>query len=785
MWTALYDMLLEWIDPANRFLHTAETELAYTDEDVAGVQMNAYADDLGTITSGPHAAEMQTLQATWLSAFCAFTGLVMHPKKIKPTIVGPIPAEHPTHLRVYDHAWQAIDVEVLPTLATYKYLGVHLDLRNTSHDSFAAVLSDATTRLAHLLQQPASPMAKIDYIRFKIMPIILYTAVCSNWTLKQYRKLDAPFTATYRKILCTPAKAPTAMFYLPQTMAGIGLPRVSDRAQIMKWESFLRCTAVYNDPEASVNAFLGRTPQPAINPEEHMQTLRCPPATQWPRQPLTARSLIEWAGESGLMLALRVSRSTSEQLYELGNHNTIQEKAEFLELVPDQQHGSGPTQFMPLRLFATDGSYTAIPEDMSDIITSESLLRDRGKGAGGIVFVPRDRSATVVGFRITSRNPEPGMNAFTWELLTQTVALQMITHQPTYLPGLSDCTSAIARTNLALRSYINPLAHTRGGLWASGAHVFTNHRYPRKFTHVKAHPERDPERLANPTIRDKAIFMADAVAGQSKQRLGKCDLPVEVHDLVLEDIMNEIIPLRQWHFRIDDEHQVPVLNDIIDYQHRVLLKNMTTSRDRYNDEGRWTSTALSFASTIHPPKDKSFWAATRRALIVFDWIGHGRNRAKTCALHPDQKAAAARCHHCGQEDHQAHCMLSCPHQKFIPIRRTAKIKQHAVAAKLREKYKDPGIQSFIQQICYASWCESPHLSRIWLGTWSMHTLQQLIGQPMDAPLTITNRYRHIAIARDLTEPLLHAYDKMIHINITTSLTLTQLHEPLPLLDTLL
>jgi hypothetical protein len=80
-----------------------------------------------------------------------------------------------------------------------------------------------------------------------------------------------------------------------------------------------------------------------------------------------------------------------------------------------------------------------------------------------------------------SAKPEPGMNAFTWELLTQAIALNMVKHQCAELPGYSDCTSAITRTNQALRSFVNPLAHTRGGLWASAAHVFSNYRSPRRF----------------------------------------------------------------------------------------------------------------------------------------------------------------------------------------------------------------------------------------------------------------------------------------------------------------
>jgi hypothetical protein len=78
MWTSLYDILLEWIDPANRNLHKAEVDLDYDQDDIEFTQIIAYADDLATVIGGPSAEYMQQLQATRLSAFSAFTGLVMH-----------------------------------------------------------------------------------------------------------------------------------------------------------------------------------------------------------------------------------------------------------------------------------------------------------------------------------------------------------------------------------------------------------------------------------------------------------------------------------------------------------------------------------------------------------------------------------------------------------------------------------------------------------------------------------------------------------------------------------
>jgi hypothetical protein len=797
MWIALYDILLEWIDPANRFLHTSETQLSYSNEDIEKTKMSAYADDLCTITGGPNGAYMQTLQAKWLSAFCAFTGLELHPKKIKPTIVGPVRKHHLKHLKVYNHQWELINCPILPELETYKYLGVQLDLRNKPLQSFHRLLETATTSLSHLMNQVASPTIKIDYIRFKIIPIVLYTAVCSNWTLAQYRKLDVPFSQNYRKILCLPEKSPTALLYLPQSMAGIGLPKVSDLAQIRKWEWFQRCSAVNGNPGASIESMLNRVPaQPQLNPEDPVRLLPCPAADQWTKWPLTARSLLEWAGESGLQLAQREVETSEEEIHNRNNQDTITELAQLLDFWPDPRRATTTEDLTPLRLFATDGSYKAEPDNAAEILTSESIIRDKGKGAGGIVFFPHNTYTPVHGVQITSNQPEPGMNAFTWELLTQVIAIQMTQYQPHYLPGFSDCTSAITRSNLALRSFINPLAHTRGGLWASAAHVHANCDLPRRFTHIKAHPERDPKRKDNPTIKDIAIYMADAVAGQLptaaahlpngllRLKLGKTKLKTTLHSLKLENVMNEIIPLHQWHFRTADENKTPVLNDLRDYQDRASLKAMTETRDTNNNEQRWTSTALSFASKIHPPKDPSFWAAARRALIIYDWVGHGRNRGKQCNLHPAQRTQVEKCPHCTKFDDQAHCMLECTHTPFNALRTTAQYRQAVVGRQLTEKYShDKDMQHFVQQLCHASWTASPNISRIWLGTWSMHTLQQILGQPMDSSMTMKQRYTYIDIAKKLTAPLLVAYSAMININTRLKTNNTSHEEEaLPLYD---
>jgi hypothetical protein len=69
-------------------------DLDYDQDDIERTQVIAYADDLVAVTGGPRVAYMQQLQAKWLSAFCPFPGMVMHPAKVVSTIIGPTLREY-------------------------------------------------------------------------------------------------------------------------------------------------------------------------------------------------------------------------------------------------------------------------------------------------------------------------------------------------------------------------------------------------------------------------------------------------------------------------------------------------------------------------------------------------------------------------------------------------------------------------------------------------------------------------------------------------------------------
>jgi hypothetical protein len=71
-------------------------------------------------------------------------------------------------------------------------------------------------------------------------------------------------------------------------MLCIRLPRISDLAQIRKWEWFERCSAVHGDPGTSIDKILSRIPgQTLPPPDDPLSLLSCPKPTLWPNKYLS------------------------------------------------------------------------------------------------------------------------------------------------------------------------------------------------------------------------------------------------------------------------------------------------------------------------------------------------------------------------------------------------------------------------------------------------------------------------------------------------------------------
>jgi hypothetical protein len=71
------------------------------------------------------------------------------------------------------------------------------------------------------------------------------------------------------------------MLYLPQDNCEIGIPHFSDKAQIMKWKTFIRRLAVKGTPASNIKKFYACLLQPTLPGEEHLKTVTTP--WEWPR----------------------------------------------------------------------------------------------------------------------------------------------------------------------------------------------------------------------------------------------------------------------------------------------------------------------------------------------------------------------------------------------------------------------------------------------------------------------------------------------------------------------
>ena len=618
----------------------------------------------------------------------------------------------------------------------------------------------------------------------------------ANWSLAQYRRLDTPCSAAYRRILALPKKFPTALLYLSKQYCGIGLPRLSDSAQIMKWENFQRCLAVGGAPKKAITNMLNRLPQ---RPTPEQCNVRMLLAGRWPsHRAYTARSLVEWLAETNLHLACRLtptlpdiisSRRNKDAISVLAErlafwpspssqpslpreHSELARLAKRLELHPDREIWAPSQTLLSVKAFFTDGSFFPRPPTIRDILTSERALRDGGIGTAGIVFdpapVPHQLPTEAVLVRVTSPRPEPGMGSYGWELLAQLVALHLAKYLPPSVPGYSDCQGALSRTTMALRSRHDRLATTRAGIFSTAMHQLSNVERSRPFRWIRGHPETDPARRDLVDPLDRGIFMADSVAEGDTTGLRKRGLPHRIHTLNLHNIMNEIIPLHAWHIRDATDSATPVLADLMYSRHHTVQRDYLARRDSGRDVPYWTDTALHLTHKLHPPAGTSTWALARRAMEVFDWQSHGRNQAKIGAS-TEHPAVPHGCIHCRLPDSQTHCMLECTHPPFLHIRAAARLAQANLAGDiLSDTHCRPLSRLFAEQFCTASWqIDQPHLDRIWLGRWTTTTLWELFHMAPDAPISPSLRHCLIKIATQLTAPLLDAYRQMVTLTVTT------------------
>ena len=422
---------------------------------------------------------------------------------------------------------------------------------------------------------------------------------------------------------------------------------------------------------------------------------------------------------------------------------SLSEVARKIHLWFDPEIHDPDLPLLPLKWYVTDGSFSTPVKDYFDILTPDDNLCQQGKGAAAIVFLSPalDRAPIPHTVRIITQNPSPGMTAYAWELLAQLVALKLTQYYPASLQGYSDCKATIDRMNVALSTSTDRLGFTTAGILATSAHAHSSPSHPRTISYVAAHPERDAQRWNHPTQLDKAIFLADAIAGQTTTKYNKQFIDHKAHTLILENILAEILPIGVWHMRHTSQLSIPVLDLPWKYQHQFQLSQYLLRRDQYGPphSQRWRDTEIDFAVSVHPIPSQyngSFWTAARRTCILYDWMGHGYNTSKRNRKnHPHTALPVppmAPCKFCSQHDDQAHIMLTCTNPLLSPIRIAARVHQATIARQLLRESSSNTERFFIEQLNLASWLSSPPVTaRIWTGMWTKETLIALLPPSHD------------------------------------------------------
>jgi hypothetical protein len=152
----------------------------------------------------------------------------------------------------------------------------------------------------------------------------------------------------------------------------------------------------------------------------------------------------------------------------IDNANIIEKYAREAQLWPHKEIFGEDQGLRDVKFYVTDGSFTVKTTGAKDIITPEQTLWDASEGAGGIVLMPRNPTNQVLGLHIKSDKLQPGMNAYTWELLTAVVGLHLVKFMPRPVKGHSDCMSAIIRLNNAMLAFHDIQSSvTAGNLYCS------------------------------------------------------------------------------------------------------------------------------------------------------------------------------------------------------------------------------------------------------------------------------------------------------------------------------
>lgn len=229
------------------FIAVFDILLSLLDSSSTGIA-HAYADDL--IHLAPD-LDLQQRHADLVCGFCAFTGLEISLSKVEAISInyGGIMYNTP-FLILHDWHWHMHRVQHQDDGYWVSYLGLFLDKRSCSkHFHRAKLKLQMLCRL--LTRKVAPPAAKKLVYSLCLKSQIRYPAGLAPWTPHQYEDLDRAPTELFRHIYGLRRTYPTDLIYSPIQLGGCGESRLSDTAQLQKWQ-YLHSTSHLGSCSADV-----------------------------------------------------------------------------------------------------------------------------------------------------------------------------------------------------------------------------------------------------------------------------------------------------------------------------------------------------------------------------------------------------------------------------------------------------------------------------------------------------------------------------------------------------
>ena len=361
------------------------------------------------------------------------------------------------------------------------------------------------------------------------------------------------------------------------------------------------------------------------------------------------------------------TRKVREILYQ-NTPTTIKSKRSIWEIVSEH------AEVILNGTIFTDGSWK------DERSTMEKLFRidaKNNRSSAAVVIIDnsddwKSREAITINIKAETANvKEQVNNAFTMEATAILAAAQIVSWYKSNARITTDCKGLSDKINF---SYTESWANHGQSQILRAIHVL----YKGKINWTRSHPEIRKK----PNEYDKSDFgiaMADAACEGELRSSTRTQhvktmmeeikyLKIYHYEVTMEDVLKEMLSCLPYAWT---KEKIPIIVPIQSFRDNNRKEEYLEMRDQWNvdKEGNirkvWGSTTIEHGGAIS--RAKGYRSKIESTKILYDWVEHGRNRAKKENNAYDAEIAG-QCRECGIPDSQYHIIMECITKKLTDIR---------------------------------------------------------------------------------------------------------------------